>query len=205
MTSSSLTPPLTRFSASHLADRPGDEVAAHRRDDAERAAMVAAFGNLEVRVVRRRQFYARAGNEVGIGIVRLRQVLMDRAHDGGGVVRTGDGEHRRVRLPNHAVLGAQASGDHHLAVLGERLADRIERLLDRGVDEAAGIDDDQVGAGVARGSGVALGAQLREDALGVDQRLGTTEGDEPDSRVTASFQDRSCLAVPRGSRGTKSR
>jgi hypothetical protein len=49
----------------------------------------------------------------------------------------------------------------------------MERFLDRGVDETAGVDDDEVGAGVVLGGLVALGAQLREDALGVDQRLRT--------------------------------
>jgi hypothetical protein len=71
------------------------------------------------------------------------------------------------------LFDAQAPRDDHLAVLGERLADRLERLLDRGVDEAAGVDDDEVGTGVILGGFVALGAQLREDALGVDQRLRT--------------------------------
>ena len=73
----------------------------------------------------------------------------------------------------YVLFDAQAPGHHHLAVLGERFADRIERFLDRGVDEAAGVDDDEVGAGVILGGFVALGAQLREDALGVDQRLRT--------------------------------
>jgi hypothetical protein len=68
-------------------------------------------------------------------------------------------------------FNAQTPRDDHLAVLGERLADGAERLLDRGVDEAAGVDDDEVGAGVIGRGGVALGAQLREDALRIDQRL----------------------------------
>ena len=71
------------------------------------------------------------------------------------------------------LFDTQAPRDHDFAVLGERFADRIERFLDRGVDEAAGVDDDEVGAGVVLGGFVALGAQLREDALGVDQRLRT--------------------------------
>jgi hypothetical protein len=70
-------------------------------------------------------------------------------------------------------LRAKATRDDHLAVLGERLADGIERFLDRGIDEAARVDDDEVGIVVGRGRGVALGAQLREDALGVDERLWT--------------------------------
>jgi hypothetical protein len=67
----------------------------------------------------------------------------------------------------------QAPGHDDFSILRERLADGVERLLHRGIDEAAGVDDDEVGAGVARRGGVALGAQLREDALGVDQGLGT--------------------------------
>ena len=78
-----------------------------------------------------------------------------------------------MRALDEIVLHAEAAGDHHLAVLVERFADRVERFLDRGVDEAAGVDDDEVGAGVVGRGGVALGAQLREDALRVDERLGT--------------------------------
>ena len=44
--------------AQHLVDRARHQVAAHRRDDAEAAAVVAAFGNLQVRVVLRRQLDA---------------------------------------------------------------------------------------------------------------------------------------------------
>jgi len=64
--------------------------------------------------------------------------------------------------------------DHHdLAVLLKRLADRAERLLDRGVDKAAGVDDYEIRILVARRSGIAFGTQLREDALRIDERLRT--------------------------------
>jgi hypothetical protein len=98
---------------------------------------------------------------------------MHRLHYPWRIVRAGNGEHRRVPALDQVVLDAEAAGDDHFAILGERLADRLERFLHRGVDEAAGVDDDEVGAGVVLGGLVALGAQLREDALGVDQRLGT--------------------------------
>ena len=96
-----------------------------------------------------------------------------RRHYASGVVRTGHGEHSGMSALHHAVLRSQATGDDHFAVLGERLADRVERFRDRGVDEAAGVDDDEVGAGVIGRGGVAFGAQLREDALRVDQRFRT--------------------------------
>ena len=81
-----------------------------------------------------------------------------------------------------AVLGAQAAGDDHLAVLGQRLADGVERFRDGGVDEAAGVDDDEVGAVVVGRDRVALGAQLREDLLGIDERLRAAERHEADAR-----------------------
>ena len=64
-------------------------------------------------------------------------------------------------------LESQAAGNDDLAVLGQRLADGAERLLDRGVDEAAGVDDDEVGAGVIGRGEVALRPQLGEDTLGI--------------------------------------
>jgi hypothetical protein len=95
-------------------------------------------------------------------------MLMHRLHHANRIVRPGDGEHRWMRALHYAVLRPQASSDDDLAVLGERLADRAERLLDRRVDEAAGVDDDEVGAGVARRGRVALRAQARQDLLGID-------------------------------------
>ena len=67
----------------------------------------------------------------------------------------------------------ETARDNDFSVLGKRLADGVERFGNRGIDEAAGVDDDEVGAGVVGRGGVALGAKLREDALGVDERLGT--------------------------------
>jgi hypothetical protein len=95
----------------------------------------------------------------------------------------GDGKHGGVGLLDEIFLGTEAAGDDHLAVLGERLADRVERFLLRGVDEAAGVDDDEVGAAVRLRGLVAFGAQLGEDALGIDERLRTAERDETDFRA----------------------
>ncbi len=65
-----------------------------------------------------------------------------------------------------------------LPFVGERLADGGERLRLRAVEKAAGVDDHQIGAGVLAGELVALGAQPRDDALAVDQRLRAAERDE---------------------------
>ena len=62
----------------------------------------------------------------------------------------------------------------------QRLADRLEALGLGAVEEAAGVDDHRVGAGVVGRDGVALGAQAGQDALAVDQGLGAAEADHAD-------------------------
>src|SRR5258708_11540745 len=99
----------------------------------------------------------------------------------------------------NAFLCAQAAGDDDLAVLRQCLADGVQRLLDRGVDETAGVDDDEIGAGVVRRGEVTLGPQLGEDALRVYKCFGTAEGYKPDFR--AFYRNR----LAGGNRGTGSR
>jgi len=82
--------------------------------------------------------------------------------------------------PDASFFGPEAARDDDLAVLGQRLADSIERFLHGGVDEAAGVDDDEVGAIIRLGRLVAFRSQLGQDLLGIDQRLRATERNETD-------------------------
>jgi hypothetical protein len=93
-----------------------------------------------------------------------------------------------MRVLDQIRFDPQAPADDDLAVLRERFADGAQRLLDGGVNEAAGVDDDEVGAGVVGRGGVALGPQLGEDPFRVYKCLGTAEGNEPDFR--AFYRDR---------------
>ena len=124
---------------------------------------------------------------------------MHRFHHAVGVVRTRDRKHAGVGGLHHAFPGAQAAGDDDLAVLRKGFADRVQRLLDRGVDEAAGVDDDEVGAGVVGRGEVTLGPELGEDPFRVYKCLGTAEGNEPDFR--AFYRNRLAEGIP----GTGSR
>ena len=142
--------------AQYLADRTADEVAAHRGNDAEAAAMIAAFGDLQIGVMARRQLHALRRYEVEERLMLRRQMLVHRGDHLFVALRTGDLEHLRMPVENLLRLCSQAARDDHFAVLGQRFADRIERFIDRGIDEAAGIDDNQVGRAVARGHLVAL-------------------------------------------------
>ena len=77
----------------------------------------------------------------------------------------------------------EAAGDDHGANLAlllevEHLADDTQRFLSGRLDEAAGVDDDDVGAAGIGHQGVAVLRELAEHALGVHEVLGTAEADE---------------------------
>ncbi len=164
----------------HFVDGTAHQVAAQRRDDAEAAAMVAAFGNLQISEMLRGEAHALRRHQVGIGVVQFGQVLVHRVHHLFGGVRAGDGKHLGMRLLHDVALGTEAAGDDDLAVLLDRFADGFQRFGHGAVDEAAGVDHDQVRLLVARGDLVPFGAHAREDVFGIDGRLGTAERDEAD-------------------------
>ena len=128
----------------------------------------------------RREADALRRHEVHERVVQRRQLLVHGGDDFLVGVRPGDLEHARVAVGDRLRPGAEAAGHDHLAVARERLADRIERLVHRVVDEPAGVHHDEVRVLVGADDVVALRAQAREDALGVHQRLGAAEGDEAD-------------------------
>jgi len=166
--------------AQHLIDRTRDQIAAHRRNDAEAAPIVAAFRNLQIGVVLGGELDAGVGQQVQIGIVLRRKHPVHGGHHAGVVLWPADRQHARMRLANQFLALAQAAGDDHLAVLGQRLADGVQRFGHRRVDEAAGVDHHHIGIVVAGHDVVALHLELGEDALGIDQRLGAAEADETD-------------------------
>src|SRR6185437_1170314 len=86
----------------------------------------------------------------------------------------------RMRLADQAFLDPQAPGDDHLAVLGDRFADRIEAFLLGAVEKAAGVDEHDVGALVVARKRIALRAERGQDAFGIDKGLGAAEADQAD-------------------------
>ncbi|MPN53195.1 hypothetical protein SDC9_200859 [bioreactor metagenome] len=89
----------------------------------------------------------------------------------------GDCQHAGMHLGHHggaalfASLGTQATGHDHLAVGCQSFANSVQTFLDGIVNEAAGVDDDQIRAFKGLGSLVTLGAELRENQLAISQGL----------------------------------
>ena len=109
--------------------------------------MVAALGDLKIRVVARRQFDALLRDQVDEGFVLRRQIFVHRGDHFFVALRAGDLEHLRMPIENFLRLRTQAAGDDHLAVLGQRFADGIQRFVHGGIDEAAGVDYHEIGGG----------------------------------------------------------
>ncbi|CDE48212.1 putative membrane-associated oxidoreductase [Sutterella sp. CAG:351] len=167
--------------------RAGVKLAAELRNDAERAVIVAAFGNLKVRVVLRGQTDTAARNEIEVRRVRSRKVLMHELHHILLFLRSQNAEHRGVPLhheirPVRVLLPAEASHHDHAAVFTGRFGDRAEALLNRLVDEPAGIHDHEIRIPVVIDDRIAFAPELRNDALGVDKRLGAAKGHKTDRR-----------------------
>jgi hypothetical protein len=82
-------------------------------------------------------------------------------------MRARDRQYRGMCFFYQIFFKTQAPRNDDLAILSERFADGAEGFLDRGVDEAAGVDDDEVGAGVVGRGDVTLGPELGEDSFGI--------------------------------------
>ena len=79
------------------------------------------------------------------------------------------------------VLGAMLSEVGPQATANwQRLADRIEGFSAGRIEKAASVDENGVSAPVIRRDLIALGLEARNDALGIDQRLRTTEAHNAD-------------------------
>src|SRR3954465_3498642 len=103
-------------------------------------------------------------------------------------MRTRHLEHLRMLREDAFRSRAQTTRDDDLAVLFQSFADRLERFIHGGIDEAAGIHDHHVRGIVRRRHLITFGAQLRDDAFGIHERFGAPEADEPDFWLTAAHE-----------------
>ena len=74
----------------------------------------------------RRQPDALRRHQIGVGIVRFRQMRVHRFHHSGGGMRAGDGQYFRVCFTDDVALGAEAAGDDDAAVFMQGFADGVE-------------------------------------------------------------------------------
>jgi hypothetical protein len=102
------------------------------------------------------------------------------------LLRPGHGQHPGVRAGDELGLGPEAARDDDAPVFLQRLADGLEAFGLGAVEEAAGVHDHRLGAGVVGADRIALGPQAREDAFAVDKRLGTAKADHADGRLAVA-------------------
>ena len=175
-------------------DRAAPLAAAHLRDRAEGAGVVAALADLQVRVAAaaredaRRRLVVEPGRERLLREPRKRRAGPTAA--AGALLQLVEAE-EGVDLGDlvgelAAVLLDHAAGDDDAVDLAPLLAldlleDRLDRLLLGLVDEPAGVDDDDARLGV-RHDRVPRALQMPEHDLGVDEVLRAAERDDADGR-----------------------
>ena len=161
-------------------------LAAHERNRAERAAVIAPLTDLEIAHVRQI-----AGEESN---ARMFQHRIARQHP--AVRKLLDQPVHLRRAEEEIDLGQRflelalvsldhaADGDDRRACAGRlvltRLHQRVERLLLRRVDEAAGVHDDDFGVVQIGRELSAMIGELREIALGIDGVLVAAKRDQSD-------------------------
>ncbi len=103
------------------------------------------------------------------------------------LVRTSDGEDLREAGADGLGLFAHAAGHDDAAVLGNRLANRSQALFLGGIEEAAGVDQHDIGPGIVGAHRIAIGAQPGEDPFGIDQRLRAAKADHAHALLVGKF------------------
>jgi len=175
----------------HIANRAAYQVATHGRDDAKRAAVVAAFTDFQICIVLGRELYARlakaVGHQIDERVMWFGQMRVHRIHHLLRSVRPCDSQHAGVHL--HHQVGAafclacaQAACDDDLAVLSQGFANGVEAFFHSVINKAAGVDDDQISASKSFRGLITLGAELRQDQFRVGQSLGTSQAHETNFR-----------------------
>ena len=123
------------------------------------------------------------GQQVDKGIGARAAPRVDRIQHLFILVRAGDRQHLGMHAGDVLRLGPQTAGHDHPAVFGQRLADRLEAFGLGTVEKPAGVHDHRLGPGIIGRDAIAFGAQPGQDALAVDQRLGTAQRDHADGRL----------------------
>ncbi len=170
----------------HFPKRTADQIPTQGRNDAERAAMIAPLGNLEVGVMRRGQLDPLGRNQAGEGIMTLREVFVQRLHHPCLVMRSRNRQYLWVSSKNLACLGPQTAGHDDSPIFRQCFSDSVQRLLDGRFDEAAGIHHHHVRPPIISHHVVPFGPDLRQDPFGIHQRLGTAQRDKTDARYGRS-------------------
>jgi hypothetical protein len=157
----------------------------HERNSAECAAVIAAFADLEVPNVR-----PVAGVDAHAGVVRQRvaekAAFRKLRNEAVGLCRAKEEIDLGERRPELFLvpLNEATNGDNGLActvrLVTASLDDGVDRLLLRRVDEAARVDDDDVGFLERAGRLRAVRDQFGEVALAVDRVLVAAEGEKAD-------------------------
>ena len=103
-------------------------------------------------------------------------------------MRAGYGQDLREAGADRFSLLAHAAGHDHAAVFGNRLANCGQAFFLGGIEETAGVDQHDIGPGIVRAHGIAIGAQPGQNPFGIDQRLRAAKADHAHTFLVGKFK-----------------
>ena len=166
--------------------RTAGKSAAHIRNDAEFTFVVTALGNFQIAVMARCQADAGCGQQVDERVWIRRHALMHGVEHLFILMRTGNGQNRRMGAANVIFFSTETSGHNHLAIFLKRLANRIQTFGFGTVEKSAGIHDHRVGVSIVRRNRITLSPQAGQDTFAINQRFRATKADHADFRLTGT-------------------
>ena len=160
--------------------RPAFEAAADEGDRAEGAEIVAPLGDAKVSGVWLRR------NDPAKGVHRKDAFNPGKRRKHGGelgIIADGDDGSRFRDLGFQVIEVAfrKAADNHDFRPVRKHLENRVDRFFLGGFDEAARVDDDEIGVAWVAYEGESVAREHRENHLAVDEVLGAAEAHEPDA------------------------
>jgi hypothetical protein len=158
--------------------RPRNEIATQFRNDAERAAIAAAFGDLQISVMARRELDPFRRDQIEKSVVRRIDRAMNGVENSFILLRAGDGENTWISGSDPFRLRAHAAGHDDFPVLRQCFSDRGERLFLCGLEKPASVDDRDIRAFMVSRERISFSPQPADDALAIDEGFWASERDE---------------------------
>ena len=145
------------------------------RNNAERAAMVAAFGNFQIAVMARRKLQSAFRYKINERTARRRCRFMDRRYDSLILMRARNRQNIGKAGADDIGFVAHAARHDDTAIFRDSLTNGFQAFFLCRIEKTARIDEHDIGTGIIGRQAIAVCTQFGENPFAIDQRLGATK------------------------------
>jgi hypothetical protein len=145
------------------------------RNNAEGAFIGTALGDFEISIVGRGKENPSGRHPPCRGFSGERKKPFHFLKHCGSAVGAGNGLHSGPGIQNKLPIRAEAARDYHIGTMLQSLADDIQRLFDRILDKAAGVNNHRVRILIGGADLIPLLHKKSDDVLGIHQILAAAQ------------------------------